>query len=1397
MEQNKWQIHRAGVLNFWYYDEEEFHFANGKLLLRGSNGSGKSVTMQSLIPILLDGKKSPDRLDPFGSRARKMEDYLLGEKEIVDRDERTGYLYIEYKRSKTDQYITTGIGLRAKRQGNLEFWGFVIHDNRRIGHDFQLYKTEYSAEKGEEQKIPLARRELENRLEQGGTVVHTQGDYMELVNKYVFGFESIDAYDELIKLLIQLRSPKLSKDFKPTVIYDILNNALPALSDDELRPLSDTIEHMDQTKQQLDQLIRDHQALTKLCKHYDAYNQYVLAEKANGFLQTQRKENQLQRKHEELQSLLDQQQQQKIALKDELEALRQEQNVLKEEEQQLRDHDVFEAEERKNGISQKLQDTHAKIMQKQQSVDQKRGSERELHARLIKAEEKKDATEGEMNELLETMESDAYDSGFANHELAASEFKRTYPTGFQFKLWKNESRDYHQHLEDILKKLREQTNARTRFQDLDQELGEARKQFDLKRNEEHKWKQLFEEERRAFLEMLHRWRYNNAVFVISDEDIQLTAQRAIQMCETYRIDQIKEPITETYQLQYQNINGQIATQRHHMNLKQEEIEKKRVELQEWKAKKDPEPERHMDTIQARKQLEKSGISFLPLFAAVEFHENVAQEQRERIESAISEMGLLDALIIPERFRSQAIQSDRILKSNPQMLTHTLADVLYPTPVEGIAVTGEEIMDVLNSIVIGDFSDSNTSINEEGSYQIGLLHGHANDHPSIYIGKESRRQYRIQQIERLQSELNILEEQKNQLIEKSHTIQEQERQLKIEFDAFPKHQQVLEAYEFLEQVKRDVKSLSNDVDRKNEAVKKAAALLQQIKNDLLELTRSMNLDSTEDTYESAKQWMRDYMDSLQQLELLYKDFLNYRDQIKQLEINLENVKLDVDELNGELNSLHSAEDQLKLSLKRIDELLQQLGADEIRLRIAQVLARLEALPREIESFSNDHVTKGIEIRTTEKDIAEHEQERNIMNRLYQLWMQVFIDDDRLQFIHKTNDTACWSDEEQTIHRAKFIKREYSTLLSSSNMDREKMTNRITQSFFDAQGVLVEYRLTQDFVMEVTDVPAEDHETYYYLHEELKQKSRRVQILLEYQGKRVSPYFVLEQLDKEIELQNNYLNAKDRELFEEIIMNSVGRMIRTRIQRAEHWVEKINRLMDERDTSSGLNFSIRWKPRTAELEDEMDTKDLVELLRSDARLLKDQDFQKVTRHFRSKISRAKEVVEGKAYGETLHQVIKEMLDYRQWFSFTLYYRREGEQRKELTNNVFFTFSGGEKAMAMYIPLFCAAYSRYLEARKDAPFIISLDEAFAGVDENNIRDMFDLVEKLGFNYIMNSQAIWGDYDTVSSLSICELVRPKNAPFVTVVRYRWDGKARYLLHQLEAAATLAEGEHGGEIHV
>lgn len=47
--------------------------------------------------------------------------------------------------------------------------------------------------------------------------------------------------------------------------------------------------------------------------------------------------------------------------------------------------------------------------------------------------------------------------------------------------------------------------------------------------------------------------------------------------------------------------------------------------------------------------------------------------------------------------------------------------------------------------------------------------------------------------------------------------------------------------------------------------------------------------------------------------------------------------------------------------------------------------------------------------------------------------------------------------------------------------------------------------------------------------------------------------------------------------------------------------------------------------------------------------------------------------------------------------MYFRRGKEQKKPLTNAAFNRFSGGEKAMAMYVPLFAAVNAQYQKAEK----------------------------------------------------------------------------------------------------
>jgi predicted ABC-type ATPase len=90
----RWQPLRSGILNLYRYDREEFHYADGRLFLRGNNGSGKSRVLALQLPFLLDGEVTPARVEPDGDPAKRIEWNLL----MGRHPDRTGYTWIEFGR---------------------------------------------------------------------------------------------------------------------------------------------------------------------------------------------------------------------------------------------------------------------------------------------------------------------------------------------------------------------------------------------------------------------------------------------------------------------------------------------------------------------------------------------------------------------------------------------------------------------------------------------------------------------------------------------------------------------------------------------------------------------------------------------------------------------------------------------------------------------------------------------------------------------------------------------------------------------------------------------------------------------------------------------------------------------------------------------------------------------------------------------------------------------------------------------------------------------------------------------------------------------------------------------------------------------------------------------------
>ena len=74
-----------------------------------------------------------------------------------------------------------------------------------------------------------------------------------------------------------------------------------------------------------------------------------------------------------------------------------------------------------------------------------------------------------------------------------------------------------------------------------------------------------------------------------------------------------------------------------------------------------------------------------------------------------------------------------------------------------------------------------------------------------------------------------------------------------------------------------------------------------------------------------------------------------------------------------------------------------------------------------------------------------------------------------------------------------------------------------------------------------------------------------------------------------------------------------------------------------------------------------------------------------------------------------------------------------------------------MSMYVPLFSAVVAGKYQGgrRRDAPRLISLDEAFAGVDNKNIHDMFRLMTEFDLTLSLTRRFLWGDCDTLDALA------------------------------------------------
>lgn len=1364
MQTSRWVINRIGLIDFWYYDEEEFQFRDGRLLLRGANGSGKSVTMQSFIPLLLDGNKAAERLDPFGTRARKLENYLLEEND--GREERTGYLYMEFKRKDSETYVTIGIGLCARRNKKLDSWHFIIRDGRRVGRDFFLYKELKN-------KITLSKIELTNRLGEGGQVVESQSDYMKLVNDTLFGYENVEEYKELVDLLIQLRTPKLSKDFKPTVLNEILSNSLPPFSDEDLRPMSEAIENMDNLKTRLQELESSKKAADRINEVYRQYNCAVLYEKADRYQKAEKEHSRLENEAARLcQSLEECEQNYEEELKRE-EALTIEKKALTQKKENLDKSDVSRLMEQKLKEEEKLAAAGRELADKEKSLEERTQKETGLGYELKELTEKEEQQKEDILEKLQEMEDLFQVLDFDEHEFMAEELKKNLKNPYSFRTLRGQLGTLRKELDEGIELLEKRQRLLERQEEaliqLEKTRQEEKKHELLKRDQEELCRQVKSEWEEEF----YKWSKRNVIFHLSKEAVQYYTEWIRSYDRNTDPIEAKETLREQKDLILTGMQRTQVDLDHRLKLEEEERDKKLKELEEWKNKKDPEPEKAEEVLANRKWLKENHIPYYPFYKVVDFAEALDGEKRNRLEEALSCMGMLDAVIVPSNYEEKVLafrdgMRDTYIFGDITRVKESIGRLLEISDEVEDIVFYQELASVLKAVATD--REGQNWIDEEGRFCLGLLKGTiTHRYEAKYIGVRAREQYRQARIQEIQQELEAWEEKVFQTREAVEENRKDILKLKAEYEAYPSEWEVKEAVKDLSEILDQIDRLQKEIKERELAVSRIQKELSEAELAAAENSKKLYLKSDLSIYKEARTEALDYYNQVGSLELLHQSYLHMVESAAVLEDRLSELSELLDEVRYDINKQNRMIQELRSSIAVYEEQLKAQDYASVKEQLEQCIKRLEEIPEELKDcyLKQSAYEKDCRFTKDRLNALEGQREKSLCD--LKLLEKGLLDEKNLSYVKAPEGAFSW---EETGKAAEAI---CCLLREDYRKSSTELSSQLQQKFYENLSELVDFNLT------ITPVfgPEEYSE---FTGSSIEPNFKRLSIFAKYKGREVPYDVLLTGIAGDVEIQKSLVKESDRALFEDILANTVSKKIRYKIYKSESWVEKMNRLMGSMNTSSGLKLSLVWKKKKAEEEGQLDTGRLVELLKKDAGLMREEELSQLSQHFQTKVQEARRIMEDTGNSRSFHGIMKEVLDYRKWFEFQLFYQKTGENRRELTNNAFFTFSGGEKAMSMYVPLFSAVVAKYDGARSDAPRLVSLDEAFAGVDEQNISDMFRLMVDMDFEFIINSQILWGDCDTVPKLAIYQLLRKENAKYVTVLPYVWNGKVRKLMKDEES---------------
>ncbi|MDR1145193.1 MAG: TIGR02680 family protein [Verrucomicrobiales bacterium] len=1340
---SRFQPLRSGLINLYKYEDQEFCFEKGRLLLRGANGTGKSRVLALQLPFLLDGEISSKRVEPDGDSARQLAWHL----HMNEHDDRSGYTWIEFGRineSGEQEFVTLGCGMRAGRHNQeLKRWFFVT--DQRVARDFRLLS---------ENRQPLSSDQLVVRL--GETALFkTAKEYRAEVDRRLFGLNE-QRYKLLVELLIRLRAPQLARKLEEDKLSEALSDALPPPGEELVHTIADSFSSLDSLRKTL----ANHEAIkTHLEKFLKEYRRYLL-------VATLRRADQVRACHSEYEK----QGRLRSEEEDNLEKAKSSLSAA-EETKRLAQEKWDKAE----AILKALQDSPYRKdaidldnarKDAEGAQDRLTNSENELNLRRIAeadarqsfelAKQEWNSTAGSFNEILAQSAAVAHDAGFiAQHQHLLPDVANWPPEHEQIKKALDAEVSDRNAAVGHLKKLQQSCNLA--FQAYSQaKEAEAKAESEVTREREKiiELDQKIQQHRSHLLLQYTAWKEN--LHHLKSVETELLAEDLSRWIETGNSDQ-RNLTQHLSKALIAAENARVAAQTE-IEQSQHELSEKIAKLQEEQCILESGMHQPPLVPVTRDTTARTRINGHPLWQLCDFVEVLSSEQQASLEAALESAGLLDALITPDGNLVFGENDSFILTANSSSLaTHQLPSLnqwLRPAiPAHISGMHPDAVARALKQIAAGETELTDHWVDISGAWRLGPLGGRGHKETAVHIGESSRQQARERRLKEIREEQNKLAEQQQQLKANHFAISvTRKEEIAYEHKIAPND----------EELSANI-TLRSDAYVRRQSVEESLDLARQ-HTGANRLAHQKCLDTRNDVARELKlsQWS-------EQVEALLQTWEKYRGTLPVLWLSAELYKSRSQQYwrtDQALNSAHgftiSADEnqqkaQIEFNSKQryYQNLQENVGSSVTELAKQTEVAEnqkkdandgLLAIMENIASAKAAQIAATAEIEKITKQIAEIAAERTAAIKKLNLLATNNLLQDIDEGLKKFEAT------EWPVSRAVEISREINDLFRDANREDKIWLQRqdvVRENFSELGSALGAFnyqpqmQLIDDGLNIVTCV---------------------------FSGERMSLGKLHAVIIDNITEQNRLLNAKERELIDNHLIGDAAAELHKFIRDGQDHVKAMNGEIENCATTMGLSVRLLWQLRN---EDDA-PQGLVEaekILLSKNTLWTPEERNQLGSFLHQHIAD----VRNNNPADSWYDHLRRALDYRTWHKFIIE-RKQNDKWERLTKKRYGTGSGGEKALMLTIPQMAAAASHYHSAKHFAPRLILLDEVFVGMDPSLRARCMGLLEAFDLDFVMTSEREWGAYPTISGLAIYQLTTRSNINAISAVRWMWNGRIKTL---------------------